>query len=440
MTATAQAGVRYALVMLFLINFLNFFDRAIPAVVLEPIRKEFNLDDTWLGLLGTSFTLIYALAGLPLGRLSDKMRRTWVLSGGVFVWSLLTAASGAAWNFVSFFLIRLGVGVGEASCAPASNSMIGDMYPSQQRARALGLFMLGLPLGQLASFALVGYLAQLYGWRMPFYIAAVPGLVIALLVLTLREPIRGSQEGYKVDATAPIDRPYRRILTCPTLWWIIFSGATVNFAAYAMGTFLPSLMIRYHDVNVAQAGLVSAVVLGVTGLVGLCLGGALADKLHSAFPRGRLLLGTGCMLVAAPLLWLGFTRPAGEVVTTTMLLSAGWLLYFMYFVTVYPALQDVVDARLRATAMAVYFFFQYVLGAGFGTVVTGIVSDFYAKQAMLAAGATETSAAFRAIGLQSSLSRVIPLAILLTGVALWLAARRFVADAARVGANAVAVG
>jgi predicted MFS family arabinose efflux permease len=437
MTATAQTGVRYALLMLFLINLLNFFDRAIPAVVLEPIRKEFNLDDTWLGLLGTSFTLIYALAGLPLGRLSDKMRRTWVLSGGVFVWSLLTAASGAAWNFVSFFLIRLGVGIGEASCAPASNSMIGDMYPSQQRARALGLFMLGLPLGQLASFALVGYLAQLYGWRMPFYIAAVPGLVIALLVLTLREPIRGSQEGYKVDATAPIDRPYRRILTCPTLWWVILSGATVNFAAYAMGTFLPSLMIRYHNVNVAQAGLVSAVVLGVTGLVGLCLGGPLADKLHSAFPRGRLLLGTSCMLVAAPLLWLGFTRPAGEVVTTTVLLSAGWLLYFMYFVTVYPALQDVVDARLRATAMSVYFFFQYVLGAGFGTVVTGIVSDFYAKQAMLAAGATETSGAFRAIGLQSSLSLVIPLAILLTGVALWLAARRFVADAARVGADAV---
>lgn len=439
MTATAQTGVRYALLMLFLINLLNFFDRAIPAVVLEPIRKEFNLDDTWLGLLGTSFTLIYALAGLPLGRLSDKIRRTWVLSGGVFVWSLLTAASGAAWNFVSFFLIRLGVGIGEASCAPASNSMIGDMYPSQQRARALGLFMLGLPLGQLASFALVGYLAQLYGWRMPFYIAAVPGLVIALLVLTLREPIRGSQEGYKVDATAPIDRPYRRILTCPTLWWVILSGATVNFAAYAMGTFLPSLMIRYHNVNVAQAGLVSAVVLGVTGLVGLCLGGPLADKLHSAFPRGRLLLGTGCMLVAAPLLWLGFTRPAGEVVTTTVLLSAGWLLYFMYFVTVYPALQDVVDARLRATAMSVYFFFQYVLGAGFGTVVTGIVSDFYAKQAMLAAGAAETSAAFRAIGLQSSLSLVIPLAILLTGVALWLAARRFVADAARVGADAVTV-
>jgi MFS family permease len=313
MTAPAQPGLRYALLMLFLINFLNFFDRVIPAVVLEPIRKEFGLDDTMLGLLGTSFTLIYALAGLPLGRLSDKMRRTWVLSGGVFVWSLMTAASGAAWNFISFFLIRLGVGIGEASCAPASNSMIGDMYPSKQRARALGLFMLGLPLGQLASFVVVGYL-----------------------------------------------------------------------------------------------------------------------------PRGRLLLGAGCMIVAAPLLWLGFTRPAGAVVMTTALLSAGWLLYFMYFVTVYPAVQDVVDARLRATAMAVYFFFQYVLGAGFGAIVTGIISDYYGKQAMLAAGITQMDAASRAIGLQSSLSLVVPLSILITGVALWFAAQRFVADAARVSADAAA--
>jgi predicted MFS family arabinose efflux permease len=438
MTAPAQPGLRYALLVLFLINFLNFFDRVIPAVVLEPIRKEFGLDDTMLGLLGTSFTLIYALAGLPLGRLSDKMRRTWVLSGGVFAWSLMTAASGVAWNFISFFLIRLGVGIGEASCAPASNSMIGDMYPSKQRARALGLFMLGLPLGQLASFVVVGYLAQRYDWRMPFYVAAVPGFVLAFLVLFLREPVRGSQEEYKVDAAVAIDRPYRRILATPTLWWIILSGATVNFAAYAIGTFLPTLMIRYHQVDVAQAGVVAAIVLGVTGLVSLLFGGSLADKMHSAIPRGRLLLGAGCMIVAAPLLWLGFAQPAGAVVVTTALLSAGWLLYFMYFVTVYPAVQDVVDARLRATAMAVYFFFQYVLGAGFGSIVTGIISDYYGKQAMLAAGITQMDAASRAIGLQSSLNLVVPLSILITGVALWFAAQRFVADAARVSTDAAA--
>jgi len=393
-----------------------------------------------LGLLGTAFTLIYALAGLPLGRLSDRMKRTRVLSAGVFVWSLMTAASGAAWNFVSFFLIRLGVGIGEASCAPAANSMIGDMYPSQKRARALGLFMLGLPLGSLACFALVGWLAQKYGWRVPFYVAAVPGFVIALVVLLLPEPVRGSQESYKIDAAVAVDRPYRRVMAIPTLWWIILSGAAVNFAAYAIGTFLPSLMIRYHHVNVAQAGAVAAIVLGLTGLIGLTAGGWVADKMHQAFPRGRLMLGAVCLLVSAPLLWFGLSRPPGDVVGVTVLLALGWLLYFMYFVTVYPSVQDVVEPRLRATAMAVYFFFQYILGAGFGTVITGALSDWYAKQAMQAAGAPQVTDAFRAIGLHSSMSLLVPLAILVTGVALWLAARTFVADTAKVSRAAAAHG
>jgi predicted MFS family arabinose efflux permease len=434
MNQHVKTSATTTLVMLFLINFLNFFDRSIPAVVLEPIRAEFNLDDTMLGLLGTAFTLIYALAGLPLGRLADKMKRTHVLSAGVFVWSLMTAASGMAWNFVSFLLIRLGVGIGEASCAPASNSMIGDLYPSKQRARALGLFMLGLPLGNLACFSLVGYWAQQYGWRVPFLIAAVPGVVLSLAVLFLREPVRGSQESYRVDP-ALTEKPYRRLLSIPTLWFIIFSGAAFNFAAYALGTFLPSLMVRYHHTNVAQAGMVAAIVLGATGLVGLTLGGWVADRLHQAFPRGRLMLGAVSMLVAAPLLWLGLTRPAGDVTGTTALLSAGWLLYFMYFVTVYASVQDVVAPRLRATAMSVYFFFQYILGAGFGTVVTGALSDWYARSALQAAGGGEMTAAFRALGLQQAMSVVVPLCMLVTGVALWFAARSFVADAARVYAS-----
>jgi MFS family permease len=437
MNAQVKAGTRAALVMLFVINFLNFFDRTIPAVVLEPISQEFSLDDTMLGVLGTAFTLVYALAGLPLGRLSDRVRRTRVLSAGVFVWSVFTAASGAASSFVAFFLIRLGVGVGEASCAPAANSMIGDMYPSKQRARALGFFMLGLPLGSLACFALAGYWAQLYGWRAPFYIAAAPGFVMAILVLLLREPIRGSQETYSIDPTIPVDRPYRRVVSIRTLWWVILSGATVNFASYAMGTFLPTLMIRYHHLSVAQAGLVAAMVLGVMGLIGLGAGGWVADRVHQAFPRGRLMLGSACLLVAAPLLWIGLTRPVGDVTGVTLFLCLGWLLFFMYYVTVYASVQDVVEPRLRATAMAVYFFFQYILGAGFGTVVTGALSDLYAKQAMQAAGTNAMADAFRALGLQSALSLVVPLAILLTGIALWLAGRNFVADAERVQQRAV---
>jgi len=435
MSASTASRSTYILFLLFLINFMNFFDRTIPAVVLEPIRKEFGLDDTMLGILGTSFTIIYAIAGVPLGYLSDRFSRTRILTAGLTVWSALTAASGLAWNFMSFFWIRLAVGVGEASCAPAANSLIGDLFPPEKRARAIGIFMLGLPLGLLLSFSIVGALAQAYGWRVPFYLAALPGLVVAFMMLFAKEPVRGAQETYKVDNSVPVDKPMRRILSIPTVWWIIASGATVNFAAYAMSTFLPTMLIRYHSVTVAQAGIVAAVVLGVTGLIGLLAGGWLADALHKRFERGRLMLASVGMLIAAPLLYLGLTQPSGAINPTTIFLSIGWLLYFMYYTSVYSALQDVVEPRLRATAMAVYFFFQYVLGAGFGTIVTGALSDMYAKQAMAAAGASQMTEAFRAVGLQSSMALVVPVAIAITGIFLFFAARSFVSDAKKASVS-----
>ena len=430
----------YILFLLFLINLMNFFDRTIPAVVLEPIRKEFALDDTALGLLGASFTLIYAVAGIPLGYLADRFRRTGILAAGLTVWSVLTAASGLAWSFMSFFWIRLSVGVGEASCAPAANSLIGDLFPSDKRARALGIFMLGLPLGLLLSYSIVGALAQNYGWRVPFYLASLPGFLIAAMMLFAAEPVRGGQETYAVDTSVPINRPMRRILAIPTVWWIIASGATVNFAAYAMTTFLPTMLIRYHALSVGKAGLIAAIVLGATGIVGLLVGGWLADYLHKKFVRGRLMMASISMLAAAPLLYFGLDQPIGQVGAVTILLSLGWLLYFSYYASVYSALQDVVEPRLRATAMAVYFFFQYVLGAGFGTIVTGALSDMYAKQAMVAANADQMTEAFRAVGLQSAMTLVVPLAIALTGVSLFFAARSFIADAGKTASVGQRIG
>src|SRR5882672_12241281 len=124
---------------------MNFFDRQIIGGVGEGIRREWGLSDTALGLLGTVFTLLYAIVGLPLGRLSDRTERRWVLAGGVFAWSVLTAVSGAARSFGQLIVARLGVGVGEATCAPASTSLIGDLFPKTRRARAVALWMLGLP-------------------------------------------------------------------------------------------------------------------------------------------------------------------------------------------------------------------------------------------------------------------------------------------------------
>jgi MFS family permease len=180
-------GVWFALWVLFAINTMNFFDRQILGAVGEAVRKEWALSDGALGALGTAFTLLYALIGVPLGRLTDRTERRWILSAGVFVWTLMTVASGLAQNFKQLFAVRLMVGVGEASCAPAATSLIGDLVPAERRARALSIFMLGLPVGIALSFAVSGTIARSYGWRATFLVAGLPGVICALAVLFIKE-------------------------------------------------------------------------------------------------------------------------------------------------------------------------------------------------------------------------------------------------------------
>src|SRR5438874_5580180 len=190
----------YALLVLFAINLMNFFDRQIIGGVGEGIRREWALSDTALGLLGTVFTLLYAVVGLPLGRLSDRKQRRTILAAGVFLWSLLTALSGIARSFAQLIVARLGVGVGEATCSPASTSLIGDYFPTTQRARAIAIWMLGLPLGLGLANGAGGWILQNWGWRNAFYIAAVPGLFCAIAALRMREPPRGMVEAHTIGA------------------------------------------------------------------------------------------------------------------------------------------------------------------------------------------------------------------------------------------------
>jgi predicted MFS family arabinose efflux permease len=420
-----QKNARFALAVLFGINLMNFFDRQLAGALGEPIRIEFGLNDTQLGLVATVFTLVYAAVGVPLGRLTDNWVRTRLIAIGVTVWSVFTAASGLAWNYTTVLLTRIGVGIGEASCAPAGQSLIGDLYPPERRARAMAVFMLGLPLGLFAAYMLAGIIGQAWGWRAAFFVACVPGLLLGVLALFIKEPPRGAVEA-RATLAAPVS-PYRSVLRIKTMWWIVLSGLLFNFNSYAVNVFQTPFLQRFHELGLKDANTISAVSLGLTGAIGLFLGGWLGDRLRVSHPNGRLLVGAFALLFAAPCVFMALQQPKGGVAMFTILMGVSSALSFAYYSTVYSAIQDVVPPNLRGTAVSMYFFAMYVLGASFGSTIMGALSDHFAHQAMLDAGATEMGALFRATGLHSAMY-VIPALMLLCAGSLFGAARTVAAD------------
>lgn len=421
----------FALAVLFAINTMNFFDRQILGAVGETVRLEWKLSDTALGTLGTAFTLLYAMVGLPLGRLADRYARTWILSAGVAVWSVFTAVSGIAGNYTQLFLARLGVGVGEAACAPASSSLIGDLFPANKRGKAMSVFMMGLPVGIALSFAASSWITQRWGWRPAFWFAGIPGLICAVLALYIREPQRGATEVHAVSGLQREGSPFLLVLSIPTMWWIIASGAVHNFNMYAIGSFLSPFLQRVHHQDPFRAGIVSMIVYGLAGIPGLIIGGMLGDSIMRRRPNGRLLVAAIGALISAPLIYFALERPIGEMVGFTILMFLGGASMYVYYATVYSTIHDVIEPALRGSAMALYFFAMYVLGASLGPVGMGFLSSFYTQRAAVAAGVTETSfealKPYAAQGLHSALF-IIPVLALLLALVLFAGSRTVTKD------------
>jgi MFS family permease len=347
---------------------------------------------------------------------------------GLIVWSTFTGLNGLAWNFASFLAVRIGVGFGEAAYAPAANALIGDLFPSERRSRAIGIFMLGLPIGLILAFFTVGGMVKAFGsWRAPFFIAMIPGIILAIFIFFIKEPDQGAAEAFKVSK-APISQPIRKILRNPTMIWIILAGIAANFSAYSANSFMVPVLQRYFGLSLQSAAVTTGVIVGVTGLFGLTLGGWIADRLHQRSQRGRLMFGAFGLFLAAIATWYALSLERTEIGLFTGVFAVGWLLQYNYYTCAYPAIQDVIEPRLRATAVAVFFAALYLLGGAFGPMVVGLLSDHYSVAAMNSAGVADMTDEFKAIGLHSALV-LIPITLFLTSIFLFLAARTFPADA-----------
>jgi predicted MFS family arabinose efflux permease len=415
-----------ALAVLTAINILNFYDRQVLGALAEPIRHEFQLSDAQLGWLGTAFIWLYAIVGVPLGKLADTRRRKPILAWAIAGWSLLTAMAAFATNYSLLLASRLGFAVGEAAVAPTAASWLGDLFSPAQRARALGIFMLGVPIGGSLSFFISGPLAQAYGWRMAMIAAAAPAILVIALLLLLEEPVRGASEAH-AQAAVSTRQSTRELLSIPTFGWIIASGALLNFNMYAIATFAPAFMVRIHHLSVAQAGVFTGLALGFGGIAGGLLSGAVGGRV-AARVNGRLSSAAILALLGVPLAVGGILSPT--LYLCGLLLALFYSMLNSYYGLVYSSIQDVVAPNMRGSAMALYFLAMYFCGASFGPLFTGKLSDLLARRAADAAGSLLVTEPFRAIGLQQAML-VMPLLSILLAAVLYFASRTIAKDVHR---------
>ncbi|HEY3739593.1 MAG TPA: MFS transporter [Bryobacteraceae bacterium] len=425
-----KKGLLLSLAVLFLINILNFYDRNVAGALAEPMKKEFNLSDSQIGLLGSVFIWVYALIGVPLGFMADRMKRKTLLAAGVVVWALLTAMNAFAQNFTHLLFARLGVGVGEAVVAPSATSWIGDLVPTAKRARAMAVFMLGVPIGGALSYFFSGPIAQHFGWRTALVIAALPAILLVPPLLLLREPKRGESDGVGAAIEGGIRPSMWSVLRIPTLLWIIASGALLNFNMYAYGTFTVSFLMRIHGQMLSTAGILTGVIMLIGGVAGGLIAGRVGDRIVGKRKDGRLLAAALFALAGAPVAYFGVIQQKGSLTAAIILLTLAYGSCNTYYGLVYSSIHEIVVPSLRATTMAIYFMCMYMCGASFGPLLTGTLSDWRAHVAAAADQSTVITAVHKAIGLQQAML-IIPLLGMLLAAVLWAGSRTISADIAR---------
>ncbi len=425
-----RAGLAFPLLILVAINIMNFYDRNVAGALAEPVRKEFHLSDSQIGLLNSLFIWLYAIVGVPLGKVADVWSRKKLLAIGILIWSALTAYAGLATSYSGLVVSRLGVAVGEAVAAPTATSWIGDLFPPSKRSRALALFMLGVPVGGAFSYFFSGPIAQAYGWRTAMMIAAAPALLLAPLLFLLHEPKRGASEVIPASAVSQPRGSMWVVLRIPTLWWIVASGVFVNFNMYAMGTFLPAFLSRIHGFTLAQSGVSTGIIYLTGGLAGGLFAGFWGDRIVLRRRDGRLFSASAIIAVSAPFAFAGILMPRGSTLAVIALLTVAYGALNCYYGLVYASIQDIVPPSMRGTTMALYFMLMYLCGASFGPYLTGHLSDTMARRAADAAGSPVVTEAFKGIGLQQAML-VIPILSGCLAIVLWAGSRTIVKDMKR---------
>jgi MFS family permease len=376
-----SAGTRrYVLTILVIAYTFNFIDRQILGILVEPIRLELGVSDTAMGLLtGLGFAVFYTLMGIPIARYADRANRRNLIAAAVGIWSVFTAAQGLAQNYWQLLAYRIGVGVGEAGCSPPAHSMLADYYPASERATALGIYSLGIPIGILFGFFVGGWMNEWFGWRVAFFVVGIPGIVLALVIrFTVREPARGMSE---TRVTAPGRQPaigsvFRYLLARRSFVHMALGGGITAFVGYGLISWSAAFLARSHGMSSGEIGTWLGLIFGIPGGIGIVLGGRLADHFGARDARWYLWIVAVALLISVPAGVFVFVLDDIRAVLLLMVLPV--MLGNFYQATTFAQTQTLVGLRMRSVASAILLFVINIIGLALGPSVVGLISDLLA--------------------------------------------------------------
>jgi MFS family permease len=369
MSSRTKASATAALLLLTGLNFLNYIDRNVLFAVQPLIEKEFHLDDAQVGFLTSAFFICYMVAAPLLAPLADRYSRKRIMALGAFVWSAATLLTAITHSYHELLLRHVIVGIGEATFVAISPAFLADLFPEELRGRVMGLFYLATPVGSALGYIIGGYLGHRYGWRAPFMICALPGFLLALGVLGLREPARGASD----RLADSVERgSVAGLLRNKGYWTVTLGMAMMTFALGGLQVWMPTFLVRMRHLPLDRANTIFGGMTVLSGTVATLLGGWIGDRLLRRTPAAYQLVSGVGMAISVPAIVIAIYSH-GPALFPSIFLGEFFLL--LNTAPLNAALVNSVSARIRVTALAVNIFTIHLLGDAFSPTLIGYISD-----------------------------------------------------------------
>lgn len=369
----------YALVALTAAYMINLLDRGLMALLMQPIKEDLHLSDTQLGFLtGIAFALFYATLGVPIARWADRGNRVTIASCAIGLWSVTVMACLFVTSYVQLVAARVAAAVGESGTKPPTYSLVGDYFPEPaERTRAMSIYWLGGPIAALISFIVGGWLNEMYGWRMTFFLMGIPGLLLAVVIrFVLIEPRAKNTAGEAQSTSLPSMGVVLGTLwkqkSCRHLTIALILAFTMLFG---LSPWSAAFMIRSHGMDTRELGVWLGLIYGLSGTVGILFGGFVANRWFTGDERGQMRMSALIIAAATPL-FIAFLLAPDR--TAALVLFAVWYAALGCFVApIYAMLQRLVPDEMRATSMAAIMLLYNLIGMGLGPQAVGLLSDLF---------------------------------------------------------------